>query len=298
MARQKRILFAKEPEKFIEKAITQFVRESSSNRRKVDGGRYWDEPLVGFASGEDPLFKQYKKVIGKFHFTPLDIFERTFKKKKPQEISVISWVLPTAEDVRRSNRKQIQYPSLLWAQTRDFGEQFNVRLRNHLVALLEKKGYKAVAPMNSPHFKRLRSPRVGLASNWSERHVAYACGLGTFGLSDGLITAKGKAIRIGSVVTDLPLKPSDKEYPHRQANCLYFFNKSCKACATRCPAGAIKASGHDKDKCEAYVKTAIAPAKKNEYGVKITGCGLCQTKVPCEFEIPKPIQKETKRRQP
>ena len=33
--------------------------------------------------------------------------------------------------------------------------------------------------------------------------------------------------------------------------------------------------------------------KRAEYGVKITGCGLCQTKVPCEFEIPKRIQKVT-----
>jgi len=30
--------------------------------------------------------------------------------------------------------------------------------------------------------------------------------------------------------------------------------------------------------------------------VKIAGCGLCQTKVPCEFEIPKLIQKEYKRK--
>jgi hypothetical protein len=26
--------------------------------------------------------------------------------------------------------------------------------------------------------------------------------------------------------------------------------------------------------------------------VDITGCGLCQTKVPCEFEVPKLIQKQ------
>jgi L-lactate utilization protein LutB len=36
----------------------------------------------------------------------------------------------------------------------------------------------------------------------------------------------------------------------------------------------------------------IRKTKKAEYGVEIAGCGLCQTKVPCEFEIPKLIQKE------
>jgi epoxyqueuosine reductase len=289
----KRILLSKDPEKFIERVITRFVQESPANRRKVDGGRYWQTPLVGIASGDDPLFNQYKKIIGEFHFTPQEIFELTFGGRKPsKDLSVISWILPTSEDIRKSNRKEIRYPSLLWAHARNFGEQFNVKLRNHLVSILKKRGHKAVAPMNSPFWKRLRSPEVGIASNWSERHIAYACGLGAFGLSDGLITAKGKAIRLGSVVIDLPLEPSKKIYPHHKANCLYYFNKTCKACAARCPAGAITEKGHDKDKCFEYTYSVVGKTKKAEYGVEIAGCGLCQAKVPCEFEIPKLIQKE------
>jgi len=293
MGAEERIRFAENPERFIEKTITQFVQENPANRRKVDGGKYWDTPLVGFASGDDSLFKQYKKIIGKFHYTPQEIFDLTFGKgKRSRTLSVISWVLPASEDIRKSNRKETKYPSLLWAHARDFGEQFNVKLRNHLVSLLTKKGYKAVAPMVSAHWKWVRSSRVGLASKWSERHAAYACGLGAFGLSDGLITAKGKAMRVGSVVTDLPLKPSEKGYPHHRANCLYYFDKTCKACAARCPAGAITAEGHDKDRCYEYTHAGIVQEKKEEYGVKISGCGLCQTKVPCEFEIPKLIQKQ------
>lgn len=297
MTTGERVTIARSPEKFVEKAIAKFVRESPVNRRKLDRGKYWDAPLVGFASGEDPLFRQYKKIIGRFHLTPEEIFNLTFKKgKAPKGLSVISWVIPASEDIRRSNRGETLYPSKLWAFARDFGEQFNVKLRDHLVALLKKKGYRAVAPMNSSHFRRIKSPRVGFASNWSERHAAYACGLGAFGLSDGLITAKGKAMRVGSVVTDLPLKPSEKIYPHHQANCLYYFNKTCKTCAARCPAGAITAKGHDKDKCYGYVHAGIVEEKRKEYGVKITGCGLCQTKVPCEFEIPKLIQKQRRKR--
>jgi epoxyqueuosine reductase len=271
MKTKKGIRFAKNPEKFIERAIVQFVQKSPANRRKEGRGKYWDRPLVGFASGEDPLFKAYKKIIGKFHFTPQEIFSLTFgKKRKP-------------------------YPSRLWAHARNFGEQFNVKLREHVERLLKKKGYQAVAPMNSPHWKRFRSPRVGWASRWSERHTAYACGLGTFGLSDGFITPKGKAIRVGSVVTNLPLKPSAKKYPHHRANCLYYVDRSCKACATRCPAGAITTKGHDKDKCWEYSYHTVGSLKRPEYGVKITGCGLCQTDVPCEYEIPSRIQKAYRR---
>jgi ferredoxin len=287
--------FSKHPEKFIEKAIIQFTQKSPANRRKVDGGRYWKRPLIGFASGDDPLFRQYKKIIGKYHLTPREIFELDFgKSQRPQQISVISWVLPASEDIRKSNRKEDKYPSLLWAHARDFGEQFNVKLRNHIVSLLIKKGHQAVAPMNSPHWRRLKSPKIGHTSNWSERHVAYACGLGAFGLSDGFITPKGKAIRLGSVVTTLPLQASKKRFPHPYSNCLYYFDRTCKRCAERCPAGAITVRGHDKDKCREYAYGTLEP-KKAEYGVKITGCGLCQTKVPCEFEIPKRIQKTTQR---
>ena len=296
MKSTKSITFAQNPERFIARVIAKFVKENPANRRKVGRGKFWDKPLVGFASGNDPLFKQYKKIIGKFHHTPLEIFGLTFgQKEKPQNLSVISWVLPASEGIRKSNRKETKYPSRLWAHARDFGEQFNVKLRDHLVEVLKKEGYQAVAPMNSPHWKRVRSPRVGFASSWSERHAAYVCGLGTFGLSDGLITPKGKAMRVGSVVTNLPLKPSAKKYPHHRANCLYFFNRTCKVCAARCPAGAITAKGHDKDKCYEYSYNTIGPSKRAEYGVKITGCGLCQTRVPCESEIPKLIQKAYER---
>ena len=295
MKAAKRIVFDKEPEEFIEAVIAKFVEGSPANRRKVDRGKYWETPLVGFASGNDPLFKQYKKIIGDFHFTPQEIFQLTFGGKLSNELSVISWVLPAAEDIRKSNRKETKYPSLIWAHARNFGEQLNVKLRDHVVSVLKKKGYKAVAPMNSPFWKWLQSTEVGIASNWSERHAAYACGLGAFGLSDGLITPRGKAMRLGSVVTDLPLKPSEKIYPHHRANCLYYFDKSCKACALRCPAGAITEKGHDKYKCYEYSRNVVLKDKKDEYGVQIAGCGLCQTKVPCEFEIPKPIQKGRKR---
>jgi len=52
----------------------------------------------------------------------------------------------------------------------------------------------------------------GLASNWSQRHIAYAAGLGTFSLSDGFITPKGIAMRCGSVVCDAALSPTLQVY--------------------------------------------------------------------------------------
>ena len=117
-----------------------------------------------------------------------------------RDLCVISWVLPQTEATRKENRRQDIYPSESWARDRIFGEEFNVKLSKHVVENLMKEGHEAVAPVFLPDWKIEKSERFTFASTWSERHAAYASGLGTFGLCDGLITARGKAMRLGSVV--------------------------------------------------------------------------------------------------
>lgn len=90
------------------------------------------------------------------------------------------------------------------------GEAFNVSLRKQVVESLEHKGYPAVAPMLAPNWTTLRSERFSCASTWSERHAAHAAGLGAFGLCDGLITPRGKAMRVGSVVAGISIKPAPR----------------------------------------------------------------------------------------
>jgi epoxyqueuosine reductase QueG len=159
-----------------------------------------------------------------------------------------------------------------------------------VIGFLEDLGHVAVAPTLLTSFQYSRNEKVGWASPWSERHIAYACGLGTFSLNDGFITPKGMAIRIGSVVTLLKLAPSERKYRHHKENCLVFRNEECGKCIRRCPAEAITEKGHDKDKCREYINSEPMKAKRSEYGLKNPppACGLCQTRVPCEFEIPRP----------
>ena len=57
-------------------------------------------------------------------------------------------------------------------------------------------------------------------------------------------------------------------------------------CVARCPVGALSRDGHDKYACSRYVYGTVVEAVAAEYGVTATGCGLCQTKVPCEGQIP------------
>ncbi len=298
MTREDKVIFLKNPNSVLEQLIKNFIKENEQNRRTpLDHGLYWDEPLVGFASGSDPLFHEYKTLIGPFHLTPRELILSACEEKgresllsEKEQISIISWVLPTSQDTRKSNRKEDRFPSKLWAYTRDFGEACNTALKKHVISFLEDLGHVAVAPTLSPTFRYYRDEKVGWASHWSERHIAYACGLGTFSLNDGLITPKGMAIRIGSVVTLLKLAPSEKTYRHHKENCLQFRNEKCGKCIPRCPAGAISEKGHDKDKCHGYINSEPLKGKRLEYGLKNPppACGLCQTGVPCEFEIPRP----------
>jgi ferredoxin len=298
MTKEEKVVFLKNPNTILEQLVKNFINEAQPNRRtQLDHGVYWEEPLVGFASGIDPLFLEYKTVIGPFHLTPREVVSAALREKgrgllftEIEQISVISWVLPASEDTRKSNRQEKQFPSKLWAYTRDFGETCNNALKQHVVTFLEDLGHLAVSPTLSSTFQYIRDEKAGWASSWSERHIAYACGLGTFSLNDGLITPKGMAVRIGSVVTLLKLTPNEKKYRHHRENCLQFRNEKCGKCIARCPAGAITEKGHNKDKCYEYIVSLSLRAKRLEYGLQnaSSSCGLCQTDVPCEFEIPRP----------
>jgi epoxyqueuosine reductase len=272
-------------EEQIRSEIIDFVLKSPLNRFPDSDVPYFDEPLIGFAAASDQLFIDYKCIIGDFHRTPQEVMESSLGADG-QAGAVISWILPITKPTRESNRIEVQYPSRAWAMTRFYGEQLNGALRRHLVAWLEGRGLQAVAPQIAANWKEYSDTPVGIASTWSERHAAYAAGLGTFSLNDALITHKGIAHRCGSVITDLPLTPSGRHYPNHLHNCLFFRNGSCGLCIARCPVGALSNEGHDKSRCRQYVYKTVVEAVAERFGTDQTGCGLCQTKVPCEGEIP------------
>lgn len=278
----------------ITKIVSQFVEHSPENSLKLEPDeKAFDDVLVGFSSGADPIFEAYKDLVGVFHWTPAEIFSLTFPGTpvNSDDLTIVSWVLPQRKETKADNRKESFYPSRRWVHARFPGEEFNNSLRGHVVEELARKGIKAVAPVLSPQWSMEKSPKYGFASKWSERHAAYAAGLGTFGLCDGLITPKGKAHRVGSVVANVAVPTGKRPYDNHHAYCLFFHDGSCKACRKRCPVGAITEEGHDKQKCWNHAGVTCAEFVKANYGFNGYGCGLCQTGVPCESGIPKQILK-------
>jgi len=280
---------------WIEGIVREFINNSPENTLKNEKDeRAWSDPLVGFSRGDDPLYEDYQKHIGSFHWTPMEIFKQTFPDADvtPKDLTVISWILPQTEATKADSRKEEKYPPERWARARLYGEEVNNKLRKHVVDALQQKGHKAVSPMLSPKWSRQMSDAYGFASNWSERHAAYAAGLGTFGLCDGLITPRGKAVRVGSVIAQIRVPATPRIHDDHHAYCLFFTKGTCKKCISRCPVGAITESGHDKVKCYSHTYGSSLKHIKSLHGFEVGSCGLCQTKVPCESRIPTEVSGE------
>jgi epoxyqueuosine reductase len=280
-------ILTSDPAAWIESVIREFTKSAANTLQNIGDDPAWAEPLVGFSRGDDPLYQQYKEYVGPFHLTPLEMFSQTFTDSpvSGEDLSVICWILPQTEATKADNRQQTMYPAQSWARSRIYGEQFNDKLRQHVVDALAEQGVPAMAPLLSPLFEGRPSDEYVFASTWSERHAAYASGLGTFGLCDGLITPVGKAIRVGSAIALLRVAPTPRPYRDHQAYCLFLSEGSCGVCIERCPVGALSKEGHDKLQCRDHLRRT-ADYVREHYHFEGYGCGLCQTGVPCESLVP------------
>lgn len=296
-------LFDANPCLFLDKAIKEYVASSPINRLTTfNHCAMFDEPVVVFANGDDPIFQDFKTVIGAFHLTPREALEMHVQSKdggwrlgvkKMENVSVISYLLPIHYEARLGERQAPYGGSIRYNHTRWRGGVFRKTLADYIASLLEVMGHNAVAPSEAKFFEIKEKPE-GRVANWSERHVAYASGLGTFGLNGLIISPKGSAVQLGSVVCDVTLTPTPRAYENHLANCLFYQDGSCRQCIKRCIAGAIsEQQGRDNLRClENLSKNQLEILRKTGGDKGLIGrapaCGLCSTKVPCEDKIPRP----------
>jgi epoxyqueuosine reductase QueG len=280
--------------------IVSLQRTSDLNRlTRLGNGVVYDEPLVGAASGHDPLFTEYKSIIGEFHLTPEEVIRGKAKESSlayiPGELSVLCWSLPFAGHIKQSNARKEVWASVKWGHAYDAGEAFNNLVRKTLEDHFATRGILAVAPASSAMWRRIDDLPGGHTSNWSERHALYAAGLGTFSINDGFITDKGMAMRCGSIVVNRAFPVSERRYNDYRANCLFAAKGICGKCMERCPAFAITAGGHDKVQCRRYREKLFGDFLHDMCGldVRMDFCGLCQTGVPCESVNPMKKFQET-----
>lgn len=245
------------------------IAQDTAISQELAGLRIFALPLVAFAPADDETFGKLKDpaAVGPEHLSPSEWL--------PGSKSVLSIFFPFSDDIRRSNRADRELPSPQWLHGRIEGQAFISALSEYLTTYLKGAGYPSVSPAIDERFCQ-----ANYKSNWSERHVAYLSGLGTFCLSKGLITSRGVAGRFGSVITALEFEPDAPQNLDLYGNCTF-----CGACIRNCPAQAISiAEGKDHTLCEEFLD------KMELQFFPRYGCGKCQVNVPCEFEIPKKKQ--------
>lgn len=240
------------------------------------GHAMFGRPVLAVGRADDPLWEAMKapEAVGRLFRTPQEWL--------PGARSVLSYFVPFTDYVTAGNRGP-GWPGAGWICASRWGQQLLTSVCHRLEAYLRRGGYEALGPSAGKDFLSVgkagddpRTAGLSYTSNWSERHVGYICGLGTFGLTRALITEKGVAGRLGSVITTLPLAPDRRNYTGLTAYCT-----DCGACAARCPAGAVRPGvGKDQDACQAWLH------RIEQRYPGCHGCGKCMAGVPCEHGIP------------
>ena len=267
----------------IRKIIEEYIKDSGfsyiSRNEAFDkayvGLELFEKPLIGYADVNDPLFDEFctnPKILNNKFMHPL--------KWLPKANTVISVFFPFTDEVKKSNIMDLHDPSGQWLQARFEGQKHLNEITRYMLVRLMDEGYDSMAPALDPRYKgsftEKRSKNMDYATNWSERHIAYVAGLGTFGLSGGLITDKGIAGRFLSLITQRKIKPTPRKYTE-----VLEFCSECGECIKRCPAYAIsEQKGKQHVPCEHFLDD-IRVTYSPRYG-----CGKCQVGVPCMSCMP------------
>ena len=254
------------------------IQKEYALSEEIIGTRLFDAPIMGCARADAPLFARIKNedaILGDTFRLPNDWL--------PNAKSVISIFYPFSEAVRKSNWDNLGVPSDEWLHGRIEGHEFIHATDRIVEKWLNDAGFSTCIPALEPTLvirKREPEEAVGrpmFVSSWSERHVAFAAGLGTFGLSTHLITKVGKAGRYGSIITSASIEPTPRPYGEDP----YAYCTHCGACTKRCPVNALSLeTGKDFQTCWVYMEETKIRFKPRY------GCGKCQHLVPCETGIP------------
>ena len=259
---------------FLQKAPENRITREEAYAAACLGQPIFDEILLSAGNAHDPLFNSLREpqAIGP-HFMP----PRNWLSEAQ---SVISICYVFGECFHQYSGADFPHPGGIWLRGPEGDQAINVLLVFLRQTLQKAGGLVAIPRLDErfwfSHNLQETEGRAPLSSNWSERHVAYVCGLGTFGLSRTILSPKGAAVILRSLITDLHFPPDPRPYQGLEDNCT-----RCAACARGCPAHAIDPKqGKDCGKCLAFLQQIWQTYPGHS-------CFGCQVMVPCARKRPR-----------
>lgn len=227
---------------------------------------WWRKPILA-TSAVDDRFRILTEVASRDHLLPMDLL--------PTARTVITFFLPFTEALVRENREgdlACRNWGLAYVET----NALIASISDALGDLLARHGYQSAVTPPTHNFDEER-----LVSRWSHRHLAYLTGLGRFGVHAQLITPKGSAGRMGSLVTDADL--GDHPLHTEEETCLHKAGGRCLVCVDRCPVDALGEESFDRFRC--WEQCLVND--RNLADLPTTDvCGKCVAVVPCSFRDP------------
>ena len=235
-----------------------------------------DAPICGLAAADDPIFDTFRdpEINGENWRGP--------KEWMPEAKTVAVFYFSFSEEVRSRHRASPEPIDEAWVSA--YGEHGKVLIpfARAMTAALEKEGVRVVNPTWNTDYPSVSTPvdRGGeedlhWSVAWSTRHVAYAAGLGTFGVHRHIITEKGCCGAMVTLILDCALEPTKRPYTDPYEYCT-----RCGTCTTRCPVNAISLEHmRNLKKCYGRAMELFKLYKKGN-------CAKCMVGVPCEDRIP------------
>lgn len=245
--------------------------------------RLFPEVSAGVQSASHEIFGLFPRTIAG-HLTPRDFFRHDYPEEgKADDLTVISLAFHVHHDIVSDNSMESNNPSFSWYEAR---HKFN-SMYQPVIGILSDlfPGKRITVPVKSSLYLADLTKRIPVA-NWSERHVAFACGLGSFGLHGALITGKGCTHRLISVIVNTAIEGAAEPPENPYLACRHFNDGSCGECMTRCPVGAIVPGKHIIKRCYEHEWNTCRTKAKDVFGTEVPACGLCMCGVPCDIEAP------------